>query len=242
MANMAVNDNYFYPISTVNSTNYMTIGNSATKISADSYKLYMSAPWDIDTGTLGWKFYASPSVLYWETVAKNRRNNREFAPVLGQDNGTVQYQRPTTEFNKKTRQLLLSRKVNTAMWDVALQAWVMNDNYTKQTENTIMNDDGNSRLMIRISKSMPTLLRQFIGKRISERLCKSVEDVIDYFFKTNILTMDYNIDGYRITCKYDEVLARQNKIKVRVEVRYQRALKYVDVYNDSYDVGASFEG
>lgn len=242
MANMAVNDNYFYPISTVNSTNYMTIGNSATKISVDSYKLYMSSPWDIDTGTLGWKFYASPSVLYWEAVSRNRRNNREFAPVLGQDNGTVQYQRPTTEFNKKTRQLLLSRKVNTAMWDVAIQNWVMNNNYTKQTENTIMNDDGNSRLMIRISKAMPTLLRQFIGKRISEKLCKSVKDVIDYFFKTNILNMEYNIDGYRITCTYDEILARQNKIKVRVEVRYQRALKYIDVINDAYDLGVPFEG
>ena len=242
MASMAINDNYFYPISTVNSTNYMTIGNSATKISADSYKLYMSAPWDIDTGTLGWKFYCSPSVIYWETVAKNRRNNREFAPILGQDNGTVQYQRPTTEFNKKTRQLLLSRKVNTAMWDVALQAWEMNDNYTKQTENTIMNDEGNSRLMIRISKAMPTLLRQYIGKRISEKLCKNVEDTIDYFFKTNILTMDYNIDGYKITCKYDEILARQNKIKVHVEVRYQRALKYIDVINEAYEIGLPFEG
>ena len=242
MASMAINDNYFYPISTVNSTNYMTIGNSATKISADSYKLYMSAPWDIDTGTLGWKFYCSPSVIYWETVAKNRRNNREFAPILGQDNGTVQYQRPTTEFNKRTRQLLLSRKVNTAMWDVALQAWVMNDNYTKQTENTIMNDEGNSRLMIRISKAMPTLLRQYIGKRISEKLCKNVEDTIDYFFKTNILSMEYNIDGYRITCKYDEILARQNKIKVHVEVRYQRALKYIDVINDAIDLGMNFEG
>ena len=242
MASMAINDNYFYPISTVNSTNYMTIGNSATKISADSYKLYMSAPWDIDTGTLGWKFYCSPSVIYWETVAKNRRNNREFAPILGQDNGTVQYQRPTTEFNKKTRQLLLSRKVNTAMWDVALQSWVMNDNYTKQTENTIMNDEGNSRLMIRISKAMPTLLRQYIGKRISEKLCKNVEDTIDYFFKTNILSMEYNIDGYRITCKYDEILARQNKIKVHIEVRYQRALKYIDVINDAIDLGMNFEG
>ena len=242
MASMAINDNYFYPISTVNSTNYMTIGNSATKIAADSYKLYMSAPWDIDTGTLGWKFYCSPSVIYWETVAKNRRNNREFAPILGQDNGTVQYQRPTTEFNKKTRQLLLSRKVNTAMWDVALQAWTMNDNNTKQTENTIMNDEGNSRLMIRISKAMPTLLRQYIGKRISEKLCKNVEDTIDYFFKTNILSMEYNIDGYRITCKYDEILARQNKIKVHVEVRYQRALKYIDVFNDAIDLGMNFEG
>lgn len=128
------------------------------------------------------------------------------------------------------------------MWDVALQAWTMNDNNTKQTENTIMNDEGNSRLMIRISKAMPTLLRQYIGKRISEKLCKNVEDTIDYFFKTNILSMEYNIDGYRITCKYDEILARQNKIKVHVEVRYQRALKYIDVFNDAIDLGMNFEG
>jgi len=241
MANMAINDNYFYPISTVNSTNYMTIGNSATKIAADSYKLYMSAPWDIDTGTLGWRFYASPSVLYWETVARNRRNNREFAPVFGQDNGTMQYQRPVTEFNKKTRQLLLSKKVNTLEWDTAIQAWEMNDNFTKQIENTIMNDEGNSRLMIRISKAMPVILKQFLGKRISEKLCKDIEDTIKRFFKINILSMEYNIDGYQVDCKYDEVLARQNKVKVHVQVRYQRALKYIDVINDAIEIGMPFE-
>lgn len=242
MANIAVNDNYFYPISTVYSTNYMVIGNSASKIVADSYKLYLSAPWDIDTGTLGWKFYAAPSVLYWETVARNRRNNNEFAPLFGQSNGTVQYQRPVTEFNKKTRQLLLSKKINTVMWDVSLQAWVMNDNYTKQIENTIMNDEGNSRLMIRISKAMPIILKQFLGKRISEKLCDSVKGVVDYFFKTNILRMNYNIDSYLITCNYDEALARQNKIRVKIEVRYQRALKYIEVFNEAIEVGMDFEG
>lgn len=241
MANMAINDNYFYPISTVNSTNYMTIGNSATKIAADSYKLYMSAPWDIDTGTLGWRFYAAPSVLYWEAVARNRRNNREFAPVFGQDNGTMQYQRPVTEFNKKTRQLLLSKKVNTVEWDTAIQAWEMNDNFTKQIENTIMNDEGNSRLMIRISKAMPVILKQFLGKRISEKLCKDIEDTIKRFFKINILSMEYNIDGYQVDCKYDEILARQNKVKVHVQVRYQRALKYIDVINDAIEIGMPFE-
>ena len=241
MANIAMNENYFYPISTVMSTNYMTIGNSASKISADSYKLYMSAPWDIDTGTLGWKFYASPSVLYWEMVAKNRRNNKEFAPTFGQENGTVTYQRPFTEFNRKTRQLLLSKKVNTALWDVQIQSWEMNDNGTKQTFDTIMRDDGNSRLMIRISKAMPTLLNQFKGKRISEKLCKSVEDVVNYFFTTTILPMDYSVDDYLVTCKYDEILARQYKIKVRIQVRYQRALKFIDVYNEALDLGMPFE-
>lgn len=237
MANIAINDNYFYPISTVNSTNYMTIGNSATKLPQDSYKLYMSAPWDIDSASVGYKFYASPSVLYWEAVARNRRNNREFAPLFGQTNGLVPYARPVCEFNKKQRQLLLSRKVNTVFWNVPTQSWNMNDNYTKQSENTIMNDEGNSRLMIRISKAMPTLLRQFIGKRISEKLCADVVNVIEYWFKTVILPMEYSCDAYEIFCDYDEALARQNKIKVVVNVRYQRALKFIEVYNNAFDVG-----
>lgn len=237
MANMAVNDNYFYPVSTVNSTNYMTIANNASKISNDSYKLYMLAPWDIDTGNLGWKYYASPSVLYWESVARNRRNNNEFASLFGQSCGVITMQRPVTEFNKKTRQLLLSKRVNTVMWNVATQAWNINDSYTKQNENNIMSEDGNSRLMIRISKAMPTLLRQFIGRKITEKLCSDVEDVIDYFFKTVILPMNYTVDAYTISCVYDEALARQNKIKVVVNVRYSRSLKFIEVYNNAFDVG-----
>ena len=237
MANVAINDNYFYPISTVNSTNYMTIGNAATKIPQDSYKLYMLAPWDIDSATVGYKFYASPAVLYWEAVARNRRNNREFAPVFGQANGILQYARPVCEFNKKQRQLLLSRKVNTAVWSVSTNSWNANDNYTKQNENTIMNDEGNSRLGIRISKAMPVLLRQFIGKRISEKLCADVVSVIDYWFKTVILPMEYNIDDKMVFCEYDEALARQNKIKVVINVRFQRALKFIEIFNNYMDLG-----
>lgn len=244
MANMAINLNYFYPISTVNSTNYMTIGNFASKISQDSYKLYMSSPWDIDTGTLGWQYYASPAVIYWEAVARNRRNNAEFAPVMGQTNGIVQYQRPVSEFNKKTRQLLLTKKVNTVFWNNQTNAWNMNDNYTKQSTDNIMSDEANSRLAIRISKAMPVLLRQFIGWRITSKLWNSAKDVIDYWFKTNILSMTYNIDGYQIII--DETnnpveIQRQNKMQVMINVRYQRALKYVTVYHEIYDIGMDFD-
>ena len=238
MANYAINDNYFYPISTVNSTNYMTIGTNISKISQNSYKLYASAPWDIDTGTFGWKYYASPAVLYWEAVSRNRRNNEEFRSILGQDGGIVQYQRPVTEFNKKTRQLLLSKKVNTVKWNIQTQAWNMNDNFTKQSENNIMSDEANSRLAIRIAKAMPRLLWQYIGRQISEVTCNDMKSTIDYFFKTVILPMSYTVEAYQIFCKYDEALARQNKVNVVINVRFFRALKYVNVYDVLYDTGA----
>ena len=231
--------NYFYPISTVNSTNYMTIGNSATKLSAaNNYKQYMSAPWDIDTGTLGIKFNASPSVLYWEGVSGNYRNGRPYASLFGQTYGKVNYQRPACEFNKKQRQLLLSRKVNTVMWNTNMQIWQMNDNYTRQTENTIMNDEGNVRMGIHIAKVQNQLLAQFIGKKITEKLCADVRAVEEYWINNNIMNLDGNKpEAFQVFCEYDAALARQNKIKVVINVRFSRSLKFVNVLNRYFDTG-----
>jgi len=199
MANYAINNQYFFNISTVNSTNYMTIGNSANRIPQDSYRLMMSSPWDIDTGSLGWKFYASPAVLYWETVARNRRNNEEFRATLG-NSAVAQYQRPAAEFNKKTRQLLLSKRINTVKWNIQTQAWNWNENVTKTSEDNIMKEECNSRLGLRIAKAMPRLLWQYIGRQISQVTCDEIKSTIDYFFKTVILPMTYTVDGYRIFC------------------------------------------
>lgn len=238
LATMAIGENYFYPISTVNSSNYLVLANKAKNIKKESSKLYMLAPWDTDTSTLGWKYYASPSVLYWETVARNRGNNQEFRSCFGQVGGVISYQQPVTEFNKKTRQLLLTKKINTVLWNNTTQAWNINDNYTKQSTDNILSDEANSRLFIRISKAQPTLLKQFIGRRITENLCKEIKDTINYWFNNTILTMEYNIDDFRVFCDYDEALARKNKVKVVINVRFQRALKYIEVYNNAFDVGA----
>ena len=231
--------NYFYPISAVNSTNYMTIGNNATKLSAaDSYKHYMSAPWDIDTGTLGIKFDACPSVIYWEGVAANYRNGRPYASLFGQTYGKVNYQRPACEFNKKQRQLLLSRKVNTPLWNTNMQIWQMNDNYTMQSENTIMNDEGNVRMGIHIAKVQPQLLSQFIGKKITEKLCADVRAVEEYWINNNIMNLDGNKpEAFQVFCDYDANLARQNKIKVVINVRFSRSLKFVNVVDRYFDTG-----
>lgn len=245
MANMAINDNYFYPISTINSTNYLAIASSINRISQDSYKLYASSPWDVDTGSTGFKFYASPSTLYWETVGRNRTLGREFAPCFGQSNGIAQYQRPVVEFNKKVRQLLLSKRINTVLWNTTVSAYNWNDNYTKTSEDIVMRDDGNSRLMIRISKAMPVLLSQFKGRRINTTLWKDAYDVIDFWFRDTILPMSYSIEDYKITIDESNnpvEVQRRNQMYVLVEVKYQRALKYIEVYNQAYDVGIEFTG
>lgn len=55
------------------------------------------------------------------------------------------------------------------------------------------------------------------------------------------MSMGVTIEAYNIICNYDPILARQNKIKVLVQVRYMRSLKFIDVFNDAYDVGMEFE-
>ena len=243
LANMAANSNYFYAVSTVDSTNYLAIANSVKRLSKDHYKLYCSAPWDIDTGTVGFEFHASPSVLYWEAVNRNRSLDREFMAMFGQ-RAIMQYQRPVVEFLKRPRQLLLSKRVNSVMWDTQIQAWTMNDSYTKESENNILNEDGNSRLAIRISKSIPRLLRQFIGRQINDILYTDMYRVLQYWLDTTIMPLSYSIEAYNITIdsiNTDED-RRANRVKILVEVRFYRSLKYVEVYNNYFDVGMSFTG
>jgi hypothetical protein len=247
LCNMAKNENYFYPISTLYSTNYLAIANYRSRLKQDSYKLYTSAPWDIDSSTVGFEFHACPSVIYWEAVSKNRSMNREFASVFGfSGNGQVQYSNPVTEFTKKQRQLLLSRQVNTAMWNTQSQTWNMNDCYTLTSENHILNEDGNSRLFIRINKAIPTLLRPLIGRKLNNATYADAEVILKYWFERTILTMQYSVSDYKVTISNleanDDQARRQNKMYVLVECLFARSMKYVIVYSDALDMGMEFTG
>lgn len=247
LCNMAKNENYFYPISTLYSTNYLAIANYRTRLAQDSHKLYTSAPWDIDSGTVGFKFHACPSVIYWEAVSKNRSMNREFASVFGfSGNGQVLYTNPVTEFTKKQRQLLLSKQVNTVMWNTQSQTWNMNDCYTMTSENHILNEDGNSRLFIRINKAIPVLLKSLIGRKLGPATYSDAEDILKYWFERTIVPMQYSVSGYKITISTleanDDQARRQNKMYVLVECLFPRSLKYVIVYSDALDMGMEFVG
>lgn len=201
MANIAVNSNYFYAVSTVNSTNYMVIANKKQKITQDSRKLWFGAPWDYDDGNVGYLYNCSPSVIYWETVLKNRRNNQEFAAAFGQNHGTVTFVALAKEFKKSERQLLLTKKINTIYHDLYNELYYWNDNVTAQSSKDLMSEECNARLEIRISKAMPVLLNQFKGYQNSAKTRAQVCDVINYWFKSTVLSYGSTIQDYMVVCK-----------------------------------------
>lgn len=238
--------NSFYPISPCRSTNYMVIANHFSKITAgpNDMNLYQICPWDEDDGTLGFEYDCSPTVLYWEAVARNRANNNEFAAVLGEIRGVVSPVSLAKEFSKKERQLLLTKKINTIFNDISLNTTYVNDNYTKQSNKNIMSEENNVRLKIRISRAMPILLSQFRGRQSNIKTWSEVEDVIRFWFNQTIMPMNYTIADYRIDCTEKEnppEIQRANKLVVRVSVRYYSTVKYIIVYHDAYPVGIEFE-
>lgn len=246
MANIAVNSNYFYASSTVNSTNYMIIANRKQKITQDSHKIWFGAPWDYDDGTVGYRFNCSPSVLYWETVFRNRRNNQEFSAAFGQNRGIVSVVNLAKEFKKTERQLLLTKKINTVFHDLYNELYYWNDNKVNQSEDNVMKEENNARLEIRISKAMPVLLNQFKGYQNSAKTRASVCDVINYFFKTTIMSYGGStppISEWIVICddtnNTDEDV-RANRLNVMVKVRYYNSVKYITVYNQAYPIGLDF--
>ena len=243
MANIAVNSNYFYAVSTVNSTNYMVIANKKQKITQDSRKLWFGSPWDYDDGNVGYLYNCSPSVLYWETVFKNRRNNQEFAAAFGQNHGTVTFVALAKEFKKSERQLLLTKKINTIYHDVYNELYYWNDNIVNQTEDNVLKEECNVRLEIRISKAMPVLLNQFKGYQNSAKTRAQVCDVINYWFKTTVLSYTSTIQDYLVVCDDTNNSTQDitsNRLNVTVKVRYYNSVKYIVVYNQAYPIGLDF--
>ena len=233
MANIAVNSNYFYAVSTINSTNYMTIANKKQKITKNTPKLYFLSPWDYDDGTVGYLFPASPSTLYWECISRNRTNNNWFAPAFGQTTGIVTPVKLTTEFKKSERQLLLTKKINTIFHDLNIERIYINDSYTATTDDNIRKEENIERSIIHISKAMPTLLNQFKGRINSQKTRKEVEDVINYWFKTHMIRVSGDlIDDWLVVVDNTDTInppeeQRKNKLNVLVQVRYRNAIKYI---------------
>lgn len=244
IANMAIHSNYFYPVSTINSTNYLTIANFAQKITPMSHKLYFLAPWDYDDGTVGFLFNVSPSIMYWEVVSRNRLNNMEFAAAFGMIRGIINPVNLSKEFNKSQRQLLLTKNINTIFHDLYNELYYINDNKTREASEDILIEDCNSRFQIRISKAMPVLLRQFHGRQINNVLFKDIRSVIDYWFKDVVLGYGYTVAEYDIICSSanntDED-ARARRVNVKVNVRYYNTSHYIEVYNVAYPLGIAFD-
>lgn len=240
IANIAVNSNYFYPVSTANSTNYMTIASKSTKITADSNKIYMLSPWDYDDGTTGFMYFASPSVLYWETVSKNRRNNSEFRGTFGPEGGVTSVVKLAKEFTKTERQLLLTKKVNTIFHDLYLDSIYINDNKTRYSLDDVLSEENNTRLQIRISKAMPLILKQFIGRQNNVKTALEAESVINSWFRTTIVPMQFKCSDWKVQVA-DVTNFATNTMTVKIQVKFFNSIKYIEVYNIALPLDLEFE-
>jgi hypothetical protein len=240
IANIAMNSNYFYPVSTADSTNYMTIASKSTKITADTPKVYMLSPWDYDDGTVGFMYHASPSILYWETVSKNRRNNHEFRGAFGPEGGVCSIVNLAKEFTKTERQLLLTKKVNTIFHDLYLDSLYINDNKTKQSIDNVLSEENNVRLQIRISKAMPLILKQFIGRQNNSKTALEAESIINSWFRTTIVPMQYKCSDWKVQVA-DVTDFSTNTMTVKIQVKFFNSIKYIEVYNEALPLDLEFE-
>lgn len=240
IANIAINSNYFYPVSTADSTNYMTVASKAQKINKDSCKVYMLSPWDYDDATTGFMFHASPSVLYWETISKNRRNNQEFRGAFGPEGGVCSVMGLAKEFSKTERQLLLAKKVNTIFHDLYLDSLYINDNKTKQGEENVLSEENNVRLQIRISKAMPLILKQFVGRQNNSKTALEAESIINSWFRSTIVPMQYKCSDWKVQVA-DVTDFSTNTMTVKVQVKFFNSIKYVEVYNEAIPLDLEFE-
>ena len=240
IASIAVNSNYFYPVSTADSTNYMTIASKSSKITWNYSKIYMLSPWDFDDATTGFMFHASPSILYWETVSKNRRNNHEFRGTFGPEGGICSIVNLAKEFTKTERQLLLTKKVNTIFRDMYLDSLYINDNKTRQDEDNVMSEENNVRLQIRISKAMPLILKQFVGRQNNAKTALEAESIINSWFRTTIVPMRYKCSDWKIQVA-DVTDFSTNTMTVKIQVKFFNSIKYVEVYNEALPLDLEFE-
>lgn len=240
IANIAINSNYFYPVSTADSLNYMTIASKSTKITGMDNKIYMLSPWDYDDGTVGFMFHASPSVLYWETVSRNRRNNSEFRGAFGPEGGVCSLVNLSKEFSKTERQLLLTKKVNTIFHDLYLDSLYINDNKTRETEENVLAEENNTRLQIRISKAMPLILKQFIGRQNNVKTALEAESVINSWFRSSIVPMRYKCSDWKVQVA-DITDFSTNTMRVKVQVKFFNSIKFIDVYNEALPLDLEFE-
>ena len=240
IANIAINSNYFYPVSTADSTNYMTIASKSSKINKNNSKIYMLSPWDFDDATTGFMFHASPSILYWEAIYKNRRNNHEFRGAFGPEGGVCNVVNLAKEFTKTERQLLLTKKVNTIFHDMYLDSLYINDNKTKQDEDNVMSEENNVRLQIRISKAMPLILKQFVGRQNNAKTALEAEGIINSWFRSTIVPMRFKCSDWKVQVAVVTDFST-NTMTVKIQVKFFNSIKYVEVYNEALPLDLEFE-
>lgn len=204
-------------------------------------------PFDKDTSTVGWTFYVDPGVKYWERVVTNANANQEFAPVFKDTYGEMNMTSPTLLLKKDDRELLLARSkpINWVIQNARTGVYYLNQNWTYSNDDNVCEEENVVRTVWKISRDLNPILEQFFAHYNTRSTRQSVYDLIDYYFRWNIMNQNFHPDEYNIVCDNsnnpDEII-RAHKMQVLVEVRYNPSIKWITAINRAYPIGVDFSG
>jgi len=204
-------------------------------------------PFDKNTGLTGWTVYIACSTLYYTKIMQNRAANSEYAPVFDQTNGILDFTNPVYMLGKEDREKLLNFKapVNFLVYNQRLNVYYLNDNWTHQPEHNVVSEEQNRRIVNRINKDLNKLMQKFKGRFNTVSTRSDVVSQITLYFQRYIMPQNYTIVEFNVICNESNNTAdiiTSNHLAVKVQVRCNNAVKYIDVINDVYPIGVDFEG
>lgn len=204
-------------------------------------------PFDKNIGLLGWTVYIAASTLYWERVYQNKAAAAEFAGVFSFNNGRLNYTNPVKLFGKQEREGLLNlgKPVNWAVFNNERDVYYLNDNRALQPDkNTIVSEESTCRQVLKISRDVDRIMRQFLGEHNTTSTQYRVEDALKYYMDWNIMNQRYKPDAYTVICADDTLNTDEVKnsegLRVIVKVRYNRSIKEIIATNEVYPIGVDF--
>jgi hypothetical protein len=103
-----------------------------------------------------------------------------------------------------------------------------------------MSEENNVRLQIRISKAMPLILKQFVGRQNNAKTALEAESIINSWFRTTIVPMRYKCSDWKIQVA-DVTDFSTNTMTVKIQVKFFNSIKYVEVYNEALPLDLEFE-
>lgn len=203
-------------------------------------------PFDRNQSLTEWVNYIDPSCLYWARVVGNKALRAEFAPVFKETYGNLAYTNPVTLLKKSEREWLLNgnaRPINWAVYNERTGVYYLNQNYTFQIAENVVQEENVVRQVWKISRDLKRILDQFISYYNTEATRNKVEEVIDEYFTWNIMNQNFAPEAYTRQCDRDnntDEIIRANKLAVNVRVRYYGSIKFIEVLNYVYPIGIDF--
>jgi len=175
----------------------------------------------------------------------NKDQGAEFAPMFDKEYGTIQMVSPVYQLGKKDREKLLSfgSPVNFAMYDQKADLFYMNNNLTHQSDDDVLSEEQNRRLINKIKKDLIRKTAQFKGKYNTGSTRASIVSLMDFYFQNEIMNSKFAPDAYEIICDESnnppEIISA-NKLEITVRVRLYNSIKYIDILHEVFDLKTSF--